>query len=106
MTSAPSGNNKQLLLGILAYFGPLSLIPAFLSKGDGFLRFHANQGLILFLVQALLFVLQLIPFAGPVLLGVGSIAVLVLNIMGIFAVCGNEEKALPVLNKLKFRLLK
>ena len=40
-------NNKAM--GILAYFGPLVFIPMFAAKESKFARFHANQGLTLFI---------------------------------------------------------
>ena len=94
-------------MGILSYFGPLVLIPVFLGRDDELLRFHANQGLILFLAFAVLFaLLYLIPFAGPVLFCLGSLAILLLDVLGIFSVCGGSLKPLPLLAKLPFRLLK
>ena len=37
--------------GILSYFGFLVLIPIFAARNSYFARFHANQGLVLFLFQ-------------------------------------------------------
>ena len=38
--------------GILSYFGFLVLIPIFAARNSYFARFHANQGLVLFLFHA------------------------------------------------------
>ena len=38
-------------MGILAYFGPLVLIPIFAAKGSRFARYHSNQGLVLLLAE-------------------------------------------------------
>ena len=42
-------NNKAM--GILAYLGPLVFVPMFAAKGSKFARFHANQGLTLFMLR-------------------------------------------------------
>ncbi len=42
-------------LSVLSYVGPLFLLPLFLHKNDPFVRFHANQGLVLFLLECLVF---------------------------------------------------
>ena len=38
--------------GVLSYFGFLVLIPIFAARNSYFARFHANQGLVLFLFHA------------------------------------------------------
>ena len=42
-------NNK--VFAILAYFGILVLVPIFAAKESKFARFHANQGLIIFICE-------------------------------------------------------
>ena len=44
-------NNKAM--GILSYIGLLVLIPIFAAKDSKFARFHANQGLVLVIAQAI-----------------------------------------------------
>jgi uncharacterized membrane protein len=39
------------VFGILAYLGPLCLVPVIVAKDSPFSRYHANQGLILFLLE-------------------------------------------------------
>ncbi|MBQ2783166.1 MAG: zinc-ribbon domain-containing protein, partial [Oscillospiraceae bacterium] len=38
------------VMAILAYFGPLVLIPILAAKGSKFARYHSNQGLVLLLL--------------------------------------------------------
>ncbi len=40
-----------MVMGILCYLGILVLIPIFAAKDSKFVRFHANQGLILLLAS-------------------------------------------------------
>ena len=57
-------NNK--LMGILSYIGILVLIPIFAAKDDPFVRYHANQGLVNFIVALVASVLTAIPIVGIV----------------------------------------
>lgn len=42
---------NNLAMGIVAYLGPLFLIPLFAAKESPSSRFHANQGLVLFICE-------------------------------------------------------
>ena len=44
---------NNTVMGVLAYLGILVLIPAFAAKESRFARFHANQGLILFIAEVI-----------------------------------------------------
>jgi uncharacterized membrane protein len=93
------------VFAILAYFGILFLIPLFAAKESPFARFHANQGLILFLLQIVLYiagiVLIFIPYIGgiiSVLLWLGFVA---LAIIGIINAAKGETKELPLIGGFK-----
>ena len=49
---------NEKLLGILSYLGILSLIPYFCGDKSEFVKYHATQGLNLFLVSIVYFVLN------------------------------------------------
>ena len=49
-----SGRSDPRRLSVLSYVGPLFLLPLFLHRDDPFVRFHANQGLVLFLLECLI----------------------------------------------------
>ena len=97
---------------ILSYIGLLCLIPYFAEKNNKFVRFHAVQGLNLFLVDLiyctaygfLCFILAFIPVIGWLLIFVLSFvtyAFFGFRIWGIVNVCNGKAKELPVVNKLK-----
>ena len=58
-------NNK--VMAVLAYFGILVLIPIFAAKESKFARFHANQGLVLWLAGIILGVIGVIPIIGTII---------------------------------------
>lgn len=106
-------NNKAM--GILAYFGPLCFIPMFAAKESKFARFHANQGLILFLVcvawsiaysilSAVIIAISWRLYFIVSIIGFLSLIFLVLAVIGIINAANGRAKELPIIGK--FKLLK
>ena len=104
--------NENKTFSYLAYIGPLFLIGLFSDKrSDPTLRFHLNQGLVLYLfevtaliihaiINALLggiFLLNIIP---GVLLPVIGLASFVLSLMGIFNVATDKLNPLPYIGTI------
>ena len=87
-------NNK--VMAVLSYIGILVLIPILAAKESPFARFHANQGLILFLCEIIFAVANMILSA--------IFAFLVLLILGIVNAAQGMAKELPLIGK--FRILK
>ncbi|MBR7077624.1 MAG: zinc ribbon domain-containing protein [Clostridia bacterium] len=103
-------DNKGLT--ILAYIGPLVFVPMFARKNSKFARFHSNQGLILFILEAAAGVLSSI--IGAILWRVPWLSYLltlpcwavevgcvVLSVLGIIAVAKGQYKELPIIGKYK-----
>lgn len=80
----------------LSYLGPLFLIPLFTRPNDDFARFHAGQGLNLFLLEAL----SVSIFAGP-LRAAGILFSIYCAIKGISSVRKGKKEPLPLIGKLK-----
>ena len=106
-------SNKAM--SILAYFGPLVLIPIFAAKNSGFARYHSNQGLVLLIAAALYGIaygiLSTVIYAISWRLGfivsiIGLVSILftVLAIIGIINAVNGRAKELPLIGK--FRILK
>ena len=104
-------NNKAM--GILAYLGPLVFIPMFAAKGSKFARFHANQGLTLFIACGawsivysilnwiILAISWRLYFISGII-GLCSLVFLVLAVLGIVNAANGRAKELPVIGKFKF----
>ena len=102
-------------MAILAYIGPLVLIPIFAAKGSKFARYHSNQGLLL-LIAAVAWSIVYGILSGIILaiswrlyfitsiLSLLSLIFLVLAILGIVNAANGKAKELPVIGK--FKLLK
>ena len=103
-------NNKAY--SILSYLGFLVLIPILLDRKSPYVKFHANQGLILLVAELIAAVIStvlwFIPVAGLVLsLVIGLplyLATVVLMVIGIINAYGGKAKKLPIIGE--FELLK
>ena len=107
------------LMAILSYLGILCLIPYFAEKDNKYVRYHAVQGLNLFLVSLIVSVaaavlafvgafLALIPVLGFILFAIISLVcsllplgTFALEIMGVVYAFQDKAKELPIVNKYK-----
>lgn len=108
--TADINNNK--VFAILAYIGILVLVPVFAAKESRFARFHANQGLVLFIFYIawnIIYsivngVLKLIPFVGVFFWLLGwlvNIVFLAFMIIGIVNAAQGKAKELPLVGSVK-----
>ena len=94
---------QNKVMAVLAYI--LFFIPLLAAKNSPFARYHANQGLTLFLFAIIGGpVLSLIPVLGWILAPILSILITVLAVIGIINVVNGKAKELPLIGK--FRILK
>ena len=85
---------EDKIFAALSYVSWLFLIPLLLKRHDEFVRFHLNQGLVLFLFG---FFSTLIGIVG----GLITIAAAVLCVMGFVHAITGTAKPLPVIGQLK-----
>ena len=83
-------------MALLAYLGFLFLIPLLAAPNSSFARYHANQGLVLFILEAITSVISFIPF-GWIISGILGIFGLVLTIIGIVNAANGQAKQLPLI---------
>lgn len=102
--SKASSSDNDKLMGVLSYLSFLVLIPIFAGGKSKFVKFHANQGLILLGIEVILWVITMTGFFGFWLFGIPNlitwllqIAVLVYAIIGIVNVFNGEQKQLPII---------
>ena len=110
----PQDIEKNRIMALFAYLGPLVLVPLFGAKDSNFARFHANQGLVLLIAYALFSVLKLglgvilatiLPgFAAKFIMGVIKLLTVLfyaLIIVGIVNAANGKAKELPVIGGIK-----
>jgi uncharacterized membrane protein len=113
-TPKDAGSKSQVnTMALLSYLGPLCLVPLLTGEKDEFAKFHLRQGMVLFIGEAILWVVFYI-FLGAMgwswgtwglyslLSTVESLAYLglgVLSVVGIVNVVNGQQKELPVVGK-------
>ena len=107
---------QNKIMGILAYLSWLVLIPVFAAPKSKFARFHANQGLVLAIVEIGYAILTAVinAIVGGISVVLGMLVSTILSLIGIvfliFAIIGivnvanGKAKELPTIGK--FRILK
>ena len=93
----PADVEKNKVMAILAYI--LFFVPLLAAKDSPFAMYHANQGLLLFLMSVSVNIIgYLVPIIGWfIVLPVGGIAVLVFMILGIINAANGQMKPLPLI---------
>ena len=100
-------------MAILSYFGILVLIPIFAAKNDPFARFHANQGLVLFVIMAVCniianvlngFLIEISPIlvlAVSAIFGIITLVLCIFALIGIIRAIKGQTKPLPLIGGIK-----
>lgn len=96
--TTPTVDNGTLM-AILAYLGPLVIIPFLTAKGQPFVAFHIKQGLVLFGIEIILWIIDEIMILGPLYLLVSlvNLGLIILTIIGIINVVQKKETELPLI---------
>jgi len=89
-------NQKNKVMALLAYIGPLVIISYLTSKNDPFVKFHIKQGLVLFIIEVASWFLGMVFIPLWFILNIINLIVLVLVIIGIMNALQNKEKILPL----------
>lgn len=98
------GNNSKLF-AVISYIWILCIVTILCAKDDAFARYHANQGLVLLILNVVVgvagFILAFIPIIGAIVSWILSIACLVLMIIGIVNAVKGEMKPLPFIGGIQ-----
>ena len=88
--------DHKTLMGVLAYLGILIVIPFLMAKDDPFVKFHLKQGLILVIVELIVWVIGIMMWQLWMVLQTVNLATIVLAIVGIVNVVQGKQHELPV----------
>jgi uncharacterized membrane protein len=106
----PEDAETNKIFGILAYLGILCLVPLLAAKNSPFAKYHANQGLVLFLAEIALAIILEIVDQLLYMVGLGFLSlffsliwlgVIFLLIIGIINAAAGKCVPLPVIGKFK-----
>jgi uncharacterized membrane protein len=98
-SNKPSAPNVEshVLMGVLSYLGPLVIISYFMINNNSFVKFHVKQGLVLFIVEVIIWILTPMFWQLWTLIQLINLVVFVLSVIGIINVVQKKEKMLPVI---------
>ncbi len=105
VTPSPTRNDDNTtLMGILAYLGPLVIVPYLMAKDNAFVQFHVKQGFVLFGIELAIyvatgFIFYSIMMLAPIL-SILNIGCIILSIVGIVYVIQKKQESLPVVGGL------
>lgn len=92
-------------MAVLAYIGILFLVPLLAAPQSQFARFHANQGLVLFIVDVIfgivIRVCAFIPIVGWIVSSVLGLIAFVFMVLGIVNAASGKGKELPLIGKIR-----
>lgn len=95
----PQEIEKGKLFAILGYIISIFCIIPLIQKDNEFALFHAKQVLLLLLTGIALSFLNIIPCLGQIVFAIGSLALLVLDIIGLINAIKGEAKPVPLIGK-------
>lgn len=91
--------SEQFGYGVLSYLSILCLIPIFTKKEDDFIKFHAKQGLMLFIIEAAAGIVSVIPIFGGLVVTLGVLVCGLLSLAGIVQVLMGNKWSMPVISE-------
>ncbi len=87
------------LMAILAYIGPLVIVSYLTAKDDSFVKFHIKQGLVLFVLEVIVWILGMLIWGIWPLIQILHLALFIWSIIGIVNAVQGKEKSLPITGK-------
>lgn len=101
----PNDIQQNMVMAVLAYIAILFLVPLLAAPQSQFARFHANQGLVLFIVEIILGVVVgiclFIPIVGWIISSVVGLVTFLLMVLGIVNAASGKGKELPLIGKIR-----
>ena len=99
MTPTKKDIEDNKLVAAIGYLGVLCLVPLLLKKDSPYAQHHGKQGLVITIAWILLWIGNIIPVLGQIVWFVGSIALLILVVMGMMKAMAGEMWVMPYLGK-------
>ncbi len=96
----------NLILSAASYLGILCFLPFIIRSKNEYVRFHAKQGLSLFILEVIFTLIWIIPFVGWIIGALGWIICILVSIFGFINAFFKEKWQIPglkvIVNTIKF----
>ena len=90
---------ENRVLALFCYLSMAVILPLVAQPNSAFIRYHANQGIVLILFTLCASVVSIIPILGWIVTGVCYIFAFICTIIGIVHACKGQKKPLPLIGK-------
>lgn len=90
--------------GIIAYISFLCMIPLLLKKDNAFALYHAKQGLVIFVVEVIGFILSIVPVLRWVS-GIAAILCVIVSLWGIFQALKGTCGKIPLVSRFADKII-
>ncbi len=87
---------KNTLMAVLSYLGPLVIVSFIVANKDPFVKFHIKQGLVLLVIEIATSVLWSFMWQLWMILQLINLATFIFSILGIINAVQGNEKELPL----------
>ena len=91
--------DNTMLMSVLAYLGPLVIIPFLAAKNDLVVKFHIKQGLVLVVIELAVYLLSMMVWMFAPIAMIVNLGVIVLSILGIVNVLQKKQVELPLVGQ-------
>ena len=98
--NSPQTSQKNVLMAVFSYLGPLIIISYLTAKEDSFVKFHIRQGAVLFGIEIALMILTSMFYPLMMLSWLINLGILILSIIGIVNAVKGKEEELPLVGHL------
>jgi uncharacterized membrane protein len=87
---------KNTLMGVFCYLGPLVIVSLIVAKDDPFVKFHIKQGLVLLIIEAVVWAIGMYMWQFWMFYQLINLGTFILSIVGIVNVVNGKEAELPL----------
>ena len=98
-TTPSAVSQEDKVYAALSYIWILVFVPLLMKRNNGYVQFHAKQGIVLLIVELILWVIGMVPVLGWLIAFVGHIVVAVLAVLGIVAALVGRYWEMPFLGE-------
>lgn len=99
MATIQKPNFLARIFSAVSYLGVLCFLPIILKIKSDFVRFHARQGLVLFLAEIIFTLIWIIPFFGWVVGLLGWSFSLIASLIGFFTSLIGKQKRIIIIHR-------
>lgn len=93
------------IFAVLAYLSILCIVPLILKKDNKFALFHGKQGLVLFIVEVVVFVISILPTIGQIIFQTSIFILGVISIWCIIQVLQGKYLKIPIVSNIAEKIV-